>query len=65
MKMFQKYIACSYAYKLVCVENNWINPSNSYVGEDAVSDFINSIVNESKYWSDVMKKTFSQKTCKD
>ena len=65
MKMFQKYIACSYAYKLVCVENIWSNPSNSYVGEDDVSDFINSIVNESKYWSDVMKKTFSQINCKD
>ena len=32
----------------------------SYLGEDFVYNFINSMVEESKYWSDVMKKHFNK-----
>ena len=49
---YQKHVACSYGYKLVCVK--------SYLGKDAVYNLISSMIKESKYCSDVMKKHFSK-----
>ena len=43
---YQKYIVCSYGYKLICV--------------DTVYNFTNSMMEESKYCSDVMKKRFNK-----
>ena len=31
-----KYVACSYADKLVCVDDKFSNPFKSYLGEDTV-----------------------------
>ena len=58
LKAFQKYIVCRYGYKLVRVEDKCSKPFNSHVGENAVYAFINSMVEESKYCRDVMKKLF-------
>ena len=33
---YQKHIACSYGYKLVCVDDKFSKPFKSYLGEDAV-----------------------------
>ena len=41
---YQKHIACSYVYKLVCVDDKFSKPFQSYLGEDAVYNFINSVV---------------------
>ena len=35
-------------------------PFKSYLGEDAVYNFINSMVDESKYCSNVMKKKLTK-----
>ena len=43
---YQKYIVCNYGYKLICV--------------NAVYNFTNSMMEESKYCSDVMKKHFNK-----
>ena len=59
-KKYQKHIACSYGYKLVCVDDKFSNPFKSYLGEDAVSNFISSMIEESKYCSDVKKKHFNK-----
>ena len=32
---YQKHVACSYSYKLVCVDDKFSNPFKSYLGEDA------------------------------
>ena len=56
MKKYQQHVAFSYSYQLVCVEDKFIQPFKAYLLEDAVYDCINSIIEESKYWSDVMKK---------
>ena len=37
---YQKHIACSYGYKLVCVDGKLSKPFKSYLGEDAVCNFI-------------------------
>ena len=55
---YKKHVACSYGYKLVCVNDKFRIPIKSYLGEDPVYSFINSMIEESKYCSDVMKKTF-------
>ena len=40
----QKLIACSYGYKLVCVDDKFSKLFKSYFGKDAVYNFINSII---------------------
>ena len=56
---YQKHIACSYGYKFVCVDDKFSNLfNNTYLGKDAVYNFINSMIRESKYCSGVIKKAF-------
>ena len=57
---YQKHVACSYGYKLVCVDNKFSRPFQSYLGEDSVYNFISSMIKESKYCSDVLKKNFNK-----
>ena len=47
-----KHVACSYDCKLVCIGDKFSKPFKSYLGEDAVYNFINSMIRESKYFSD-------------
>ena len=57
---YQKHVACSYGYKLVCVGNKFSNPFKSYLGEDAVYNFISSMIEESKYSSNIIKNHFNK-----
>ena len=41
---YQKHVACSYGYKLVCVDDKFSKPFRSYLGENAVYNFINSLI---------------------
>ena len=59
-KNYQQNVACSYCYKLVCIDVTFSKPFKSYLGEDAVYNFISSMIKESKYCSDVMKKHFNK-----
>ena len=45
-----------YGYKLVCIDDKFSKSFKTYLDEDAVYNFINSMIEESKYYSDVMKK---------
>ena len=51
---YQKHVACSYGYKLVCVNGKISNSFKSYLDVDAVYNFISIMIEESKYYSDVM-----------
>ena len=53
----QKHIACSYCYKLVCVDDKCSNRKllKTYLGEVAVYNCINNMIEESKYYSEVIK----------
>ena len=53
---YQKHVACSYGYKLICVDDKFSKPFKSYLHEDAVYNFISSMIKESKYCSNVKKK---------
>ena len=57
---YQKHIACSQGYKLVCVDDKFSKPFKTYLRQDAVYNLINSIIKESKYCSEVMKKHFNK-----
>ena len=53
---YQKHIARNYGYKLVCVDDKFSKPFKTYFEKDAVYNFINSVIEESKYCNEVMKK---------
>ena len=57
---YQTHVACSYGYKLVCVNDKFSKPFKSYLGKNFVYSFINSMIEENKYCSDVMKKHFNK-----
>ena len=58
--IYQKHVACIYGYKLICVDDKFSKPFKSYLNEDAVYNFISSMIKGSKYCSDVMKKHFNK-----
>ena len=49
-----KNVACSYGYKLVCVDDSFNKFFKSYLGEDAVYNFIIGMIRESKYCTDII-----------
>ena len=57
---YQEQIACSYGYKLVCVDDEFSQSFKIYLGEDVLYNFINSMTKESKYCIEVIKKHFSK-----
>ena len=57
---YQKHIACSCGYKLVCADDKFSKPFKTYLGEDAIYNFINNMIEESKYCSEVIKKHFNK-----
>ena len=56
----QKNIACSYSYKSVCVDDKFGKPFKTYLGKDAVYKFINIMIEEINYCSELIKKYFSK-----
>ena len=56
----QKDVACSYSYKLLCVNDKFNKSFKSYLGKDAVYNFIESMIEKSKYCSEGMKKHFNK-----
>ena len=53
---YQKHIACSYGYN-----DRFSKPFKIYLSKDAIYSFINSMIEESKYYNGVMKKHFNKK----
>ena len=56
---YEKHIACSYGYKLVCVDGKFIKPFKTYC-KNAVHNFINNIIEGIKYSTEVTKKHFNK-----
>ena len=53
---YQKHIVCNYSYKFVCVIDKLSTLFKTYLGEDAVCNFINNMIEESQYCSEVIIK---------
>ena len=45
---------------LICIDDKFSQPFKSYLGEDAVCNFVNNTVEESKYCSEVMHGPFNK-----
>ena len=57
---YKKNIACSYGYQIVCADDEFSKPYKTYLGIDAVYNFVKSMIKRSKYCSEMMKKHFNK-----
>ena len=57
---YQKYVAFSYGYQLVYVDDTFSKPYKTLLTKDVVYNFINSMIEESKYCSDETKNAFNK-----
>ena len=57
---YQDHISCSFAYKLVCVDDKFSKDVVLYRGKNAVYKCIQSIFREYSYYRRVMKKHFNK-----
>ena len=59
-KKYQDHIPCSFAYKLVCVDDEFTKPIVVFRGENAAYEFIEAILKEYEYCKKVVKKQFNK-----
>ena len=57
-KEYQNHISCSFAYKVVCIDDRFTKPIVVYKGKYAAYEFIKAILKEYKYCKKVMNKHF-------
>ena len=57
-RKYQEHVPCSFAYKVVCVDNKFSKKIVFYRGKDAVFKFTKSILNEYYYCRRVVKRYF-------
>ena len=57
---YQDHIPCSFAYKVVCIDDRFTKPIVVYRGENPAYEFIKAIFNESKYCKRVMNKHYNK-----
>ena len=55
-KKYQDYVPCSFAYKLVCVNDKFSKPIFVYRGKNSAYKFIEAILREYEFCKKVMKK---------
>ena len=55
---YHRHIACSHRHKSVCVDDKSSEPFKTSLGKKAIYNFINSMIEENKYCSGVMKKKY-------
>ena len=59
-KKYQDHIPCSFAYKIVCVDDKFSKQIVVYRGENAAYEFIKAILKEYEYCKKVMNKHFNK-----
>ena len=59
-KRYQDHVPCSFAYKLVCIDDEFTKPIVVFRGKNAAYKFIEAILKEFEYCKKVMKKHFSK-----
>ena len=59
-KKYQDHIACSFAYKVVCVDDRFTKPIVFYRRENSACEFIEAVLKEYKYCRKVMSKHFNK-----
>ena len=59
-KKYQDHIPCSFAYKLICVDERFNKPIVLYRSENAAYKFIEAILKEFEYCKKLKKKYFNK-----
>ena len=59
-KKYHDHVPCSYAYKIVCIDDKFSKPIVVYRGENAAYEFTKAILKEYKYCKKIMKKHFNK-----
>ena len=59
-KKYQDHVPCSFAYKLVCVDDKFSKSIVVFRGKNAVYELIKEILKEFEYCKKVMKKHFNK-----
>ena len=59
-KIYHSHISCSFAYKVVSVNDRFVKPNFVFRGENRTYEFIKSILKEYEHCKKVMKKHFNK-----
>ena len=57
---YQEHIPCSFAYKIVCIDDRLNKPVVLYRGKNTVYEFIAAILKECEYYKRVVKRHFNK-----
>ena len=57
-KKYHDHILCSFAYKVVCIDDSFTKPIVVYRGQNAAYEFIKAILKDHKYCRKIMNKYF-------
>ena len=61
MLLYQKaYIPCSFAYKVVCIDNRFSKSVGLYRGKITLNKFIEAVLKENDYCKKMIKKHFNK-----
>ena len=59
-KKYQDHIPCSFAYKVVYIDDKFSKPIVVFIGKNAAYEFIKAILKDYEYCKKVMKKHFNK-----
>ena len=59
-KKYQDHVSCSFAYKVVSIDDRFTKPIVVYRGENAAYEFIKVILKKYKYCRKIMNKHFNK-----
>ena len=59
-KKCHEHVPCSFAYKVVCIDDKFSKPIVVYRGTNAAYEFIRAILEEHKYCKKIVKKHFNK-----
>ena len=59
-KKYLDHIPCSFAYKIICIDNRFTKPTIIYRGENAAYEFTKAILEEYKYFKKIMEEYFNK-----
>ena len=59
-KKYQDHVPCSFAYKVVCIDDKFSKPIVLFRGETAAYKIIKAILKEYEYFKKVMKNTLTR-----
>ena len=60
IEKYQDYIPCSFAYKIVCIDDRFTKSTIIYRGENAAYEFVKAILEEYKYCKKLIEDYFNK-----